>query len=115
MTGLRVRTGLMAALLALAIAVFALAPAAEAAICGIEPPAACGQVNAHPDDGVDGVDSDSPHGVCGHGHCHHGGSVAPMTTSLTTFAALDACDRQWRIDEAPLSRVPGGLDRPPRG
>lgn len=114
MTRQRFRTGWWAALFALVLAVFAVAPAAEAAVCGGE------TVSSHAapasDDAPDpgGADrGDKAHGLCSHGHCHHGGAPVGGGVISDPHIAMDL-DRGWLSDDPPLSRVPTGLDRPPR-
>ncbi len=114
MVGQRSRTGLLAALIALAFAVFAFVPAVDAATCGVEPAAAHGQALIDADQGGDASGPETSHGVCNHGHCHHGGSVAPNSAATPPLTAPHARDLPWRTVETLLSRTPGGLERPPR-
>lgn len=106
------RTGWMAALLALAIAVFAIAPAVEAATCGLEP-AAAHSVSAD-DHGPAGDIDGKSHAPCNHGHCHHGGSVLRTGDVAALAPSLSGDAPMWRADDVLLSRIPGGLERPPR-
>lgn len=107
------RTGWMAALLALAIAVFAFAPTVEAATCGFEPVAEH-SVSVH-DDASGEVDAaGKSHGPCSHGHCHHATSIARHGEGLSIPLVVVGAGLSWPADDARLSRIPGGLERPPR-
>ncbi|MFN6981184.1 MAG: hypothetical protein ACK4NU_04590 [Brevundimonas sp.] len=104
----------MAALFALIVAMFALAPIVEAAECGVELPSAH-QILAGDVDGDHDQGRQPMHGACSHGHCHHSGSVVtPDLTSATKAADLRA-DHAFPLDDLRVSYAPDGLERPPRG
>ena len=116
MTLSTVRTHLLAALVALIVAVFVIAPGVDAAECGSEPTFGSAQIEAvhTPDDGHGhGEDGGLPHGACAHGHCHHASGALPgvqSTPSPLNTAALAARPR----DDLHASRAVEGLLRPPR-
>lgn len=108
----RLRTGWWAALFALILAVFAVAPTAEAALCGGE--TACSQAAAADRSAHDSADQgDRGHGICSHGHCHHGGSASGAGEESDAPPHIDLV-HDWLSDYPSLSRVPNGLERPPR-
>lgn len=108
----RRHTPWLAALFALFVGVFALAPVADALACAgeVEPaPAAAAFEPGHEPSG----DADPAHGACAHGHCHHGAKVAadrldPRPPAFGQIVLSRAPD-----DLRP-SRAPDGLKRPPR-
>ena len=108
------RTRWMMALFALLVAMFALAPIAEAAECGVELP------SAHQTLAAD-VDSDHDqgrqpmHGSCSHDHCHHSGSIVTPGLTLATRDANLRGDHAFPLDDLRASYAPDGLERPPRG
>lgn len=114
MASVMTRTRWMAALFALIVAMFALAPIVEAAECGIELPSAhqtlAGDVDGDHDQGRQPM-----HGACSHGHCHHSGSVVTPDLTTATKAADLRADHAFPLDDLRVSYAPDGLERPPRG
>lgn len=127
MTRLRTAWGpktLAHAVAALALAAFAIAPSAEAAVCASEPAEAVFTVGgddagfhadapepAEPDEAppVDGEQD-----ACPHGHCHHpAGGVAPqfVTEHLAPVAAVRV---RMPPSRAPPTLHPALPKRPPR-
>ena len=105
---------LVTALVALFAVLFVLVPVADAAACGSElsPPHTMASVET-----PSSPPSNSPsgHGLCVHGHCHHGGVALPhpLGPELEREAVVAP---ELPFGAAPLaSHAPGGLKRPPRG
>lgn len=96
----------------LIIAVFVVAPAVDAATCAPEPPSAHGMA-AHDADTGDHSDPGAQHGLCAHGHCHHGGGVVSLAEAEMRPPALPARLRP-QSQHLVLTPSPGGLERPPR-
>lgn len=113
MTGSMTTWAKMLAAVTIVVAVFFIVPAVDAAACAPEPPAAHASVDHLPQDGDHGSAGDT-HGICSHGHCHHGGSARPETAEALTVGLgrppLDAA----RHDAFLASITPEGLKRPPR-
>ncbi|MCV0415233.1 MAG: hypothetical protein K5831_10170 [Brevundimonas sp.] len=113
MTGSMTTWAKMLAAVTIVFAVFFIVPAVDAAACAPEPPAAHASVDHQPQDGDHGSAGDT-HGICSHGHCHHGGSARPETAEALTVGfgrpPLDAV----RHDAFLASITPEGLKRPPR-
>lgn len=112
------RTMVLGALLALVVTMFGLVPVADAAVCGPELPhdvaTADGLVvevhDADTDDHT-GLDAGA---ACAHGHCHHAAN-ALIPFRETPAAAFSGVARLSPLPSDLLtSRVPGGLERPPR-
>lgn len=101
------------AALALVVAAFVIAPAADAAVCAPDT-AVAQQVTA--EDGAHD-DSVSDHGDVGgdiHGHCHHPGE--PRTGGDLQIAKPAAVASRYLLrDDGAVSFVADGLMRPPRG
>lgn len=103
----------LAALFALLIGMFALSSVTDAAACGaeIEP--------AHVSEAFEQADthknmSDAAHGVCSHGHCHHG----VKASSDRVDEGADHSGRAIHVlspDDMRTAHAPEGLKRPPRG
>jgi len=114
MASVMTRTRWMAALFALIVAMFALAPIVEAAECGVELPSAhqilAGDVDDNRDHGQQPM-----HGACSHGHCHHSGYVVTPALTTATKAADLRADHAFPLDDLRVSYAPDGLERPPRG
>ena len=114
MASVMTRTRWMAALFALIVAMFALAPIVEAAECGVELPSAhqilAGDVDDNRDQGQQQM-----HGACSHGHCHQSGSVVTPDLTTATKAADLRADHAFPLDDLRVSYAPDGLERPPRG
>ncbi|MGH7028148.1 hypothetical protein [Brevundimonas sp.] len=107
----------MGALLALVVTMFGLVPVADAAVCGLELPhdvasadVATAEVHAD-DDGAPGLDGDAS---CAHGHCHHAASALIPFTEAPPAAFSVAARPFPLLNDLLTSRVPGGLERPPR-
>ena len=97
--------------------------AADAAACGAEVAPGNSAVWVAVDDtlasseatGEDGEDSGVPveqHGVCGHGHCHHGASLSG--TVPKNSATHQAVAPAPLSSEALASNISNRLKRPPR-
>lgn len=102
---------LMTALFALFVGLFALAPAADAFACAgeIEPAhAAAVDIHSDPDDGGGPV-----HGVCAHGHCHHGAKAADNRPEAP-LAAFETARHERAPNDLRASHAPDELKRPPR-
>jgi hypothetical protein len=102
---------LMAALFALFLGLFALAPAADAFACAGETGpvhAAAFDVQTDPDDA-----SDPMHGVCAHGHCHHGAKAADSRAEAPP-AVFETARHERAPNDLRASHAPDGLKRPPR-
>jgi hypothetical protein len=111
---MRVRQGLMAALLAAFMSLFVLTSAVDAATCAVEPAnhSAAG-VSVNPTD-TDRGDAGDDHAICSHGHCHHGGAPLPSAPQPGAAAALATMKPLLPSSEPFTSRTPSGLKRPPR-
>lgn len=103
--------GFLAAMI-LVIAVFVVAPAVDAATCAPEAPSAHG-TSAHDADTGDHSDPAAQHGLCAHGHCHHGGGALKLAEAEFQPSVPPARLRP-RADHLALTPRPGGLERPPR-
>lgn len=105
----------------LLIAVFTIAPFADAALCATD-----GQMTQSPVDGdsfplsvvadEDGHDGNDPLDLsqdhCEHGHCHHTASHAVANISITHFALRQG--HEWPSRVGAVSHTPDGLMRPPK-
>lgn len=104
------------AVIALMIAVF-VAPSVDAAACGPEASiAAAHMVDTHPvaDEGDKGdVGEPGDHGLCSHGHCHHG-SAGRLDSSAATVKLTLGEDRPPFTDDYLPSYASEGLKRPPK-
>ena len=100
------------AVMTLVFAVFVATPMVDAATCAPEPPSAHGYV-AHESGQGDHSDKGGQHGVCAHGHCHHGGGAMKLNDVEIQAPSLSARLRP-QSDHLVLTPVPGGLERPPR-
>ena len=107
------------ALMALTLAMFVFGPTLDALICQDETTASAtamgdGDILTAADEGSGSHPAPTPDQPCAHGHCHHGGQSAPMT--LTDVALIEA--KAERPDSpvtlALATRMPSGLERPPR-
>lgn len=96
----------------LVFAVFVIVPAVDAATCVPEPPSAHGTA-AHDADTGDHTDSGAQHGLCAHGHCHHGGNALKWADTQIQPRVLSVRLRP-QADHLALTPRPGGLERPPR-
>lgn len=110
-----IRQGLAAALLAAFLALFVLVPAVDAMSCG--PEAAASEtaillIDDHSSDAGGGADAD--HGVCAHGHCHHGGVSTPARSAVSFDAAPARSSVCMRPASRLISHPPAGPERPPR-
>lgn len=104
----------MGALFTLLALVFVAVPAADAAACGFEP-AQVHDVSTVTDGDGGGEPASSEHGLCAHGHCHHGG-VALTAGPQVPKAVQSGADTTFRAASPPFdSHPPTGLERPPRG
>lgn len=111
----RGRTGWIGAFLALTVAVFALAPTVEAAVCGADP--LCDQshftVQANgPAD--DGADDHHEHGQCSHKLCQQGAAALPGAVLTEPELSASSTTPVWPSVVEPAVRQPNGLERPPR-
>lgn len=92
-------------------AMFALAPIAEAAECGVEPPSAYQVI----DIGQDHEPDPQPiHGACSHGHCHAVGSLTASEPSLATPSLMASSALAPPMDDMRVAHRPDGLERPRR-
>jgi hypothetical protein len=68
---------------------------------------------AHETGGKDSAPSTEKHGLCAHGHCHHGGQLVQADADVTTVLPATS---EYRPDFAgPLHASPhDSLKRPPR-
>lgn len=110
-----IRQGLAAALLALFLAVFALAPAADALTCGPEETSAASSavvVDQHSNGSDD--DGGLGHPACAHGHCHHSGTAAPLRSEILSGVSIQRAPLVIRPSHRLASRSPAGPERPPR-
>ena len=103
--------GFLAAMI-LVIAVFVVAPSVDAATCAPEPPSAHGTA-AHDADTGDHSDPGAQHGLCAHGHCHHGGGAVKLTETEIQPPIFSVRLRP-QSDHLVVRPHPGGLERPPR-
>ncbi|MBX3476246.1 MAG: hypothetical protein KF910_01440 [Brevundimonas sp.] len=104
-------------MIALLIAVFAV-PSVDAAVCATEGPAAASHVvdNHVSEEGAAGDEADDRgggHGLCSHGHCHHG-SVGRVDSSPETVKLTVTKGRSPFVDDNLTSYASEGLKRPPR-
>jgi hypothetical protein len=104
---------------ALALVLFALAPAFDAAACAgdedIHVTAAHGstltataQLHSH-DAGAADVE-----GLCAHGHCHHAAAAWPLREPAAEPVRLTVTVGRPGLTRLPPSRDPTNLERPPR-
>lgn len=107
------RQRLTAALIALFVAVLVLVPSVDAVACSAEldPPAAAEMLDGGPTES-EGVGV--PHGICSHGHCHHVGTEVTGAPDVEVSASTSDRVRAISGDDLLASRVPAGLERPPR-
>lgn len=108
----------LGALLALVVTMFGLVPVADAAVCGPELPhdvvTADGLVVEVHDAATDDHTGPDAGAACAHGHCHHAAN-ALIPFLETPAAAFSGVARLSPLPSDLLtSRVPGGLERPPR-
>lgn len=98
----------------LLVAAFIVAPAADAATCAPETPAAHALADHEVTSG-DHSEKGSDPGVCAHGHCHH--AQGERSSAEHTFdAGLYAQSSHDRPrDDSVATRAVEGLKRPPRG
>ncbi len=105
------KTRWVTALFALLVAMFALAPIAEAAECGVEPPSAHQMITSDQDHEPD---PQPVHGACSHGHCHSAGSAATPDPSLRAPCLTANAVLAPPMDDMRVAHAPDGLERPPR-
>jgi hypothetical protein len=110
----RLKQGVMAALLAALMSLFALTTAVEAATCAMEPAipsaaeASAGLSDTQPGDPNEG------RAICSHCLCHHGGAPLPQMPEPMVVAGVMTTVPVVPASEALDSRTPSGLKRPPR-
>lgn len=98
--------------MALVIAAFVPAPAADAAICG--PEVVASHVVIEKDDtGHDG--KAGSHGACAHGHCHHAAAERAPLFDMADTQPLDGSGHARPANDVAPSTSADGLKRPPRG
>lgn len=113
----RIRTGLGRWAVVLALVLFAGGPALDHLVCDGEPAFAAAATADHASSDA-GLHHEQPspdgHGVCAHGHCHHGGAFV-----LASAGPSEPHDRPGRL--APQRRSDGPIssdhlypERPPR-
>lgn len=114
----RNRTGWIGAFLALTVAVFALAPTVEAAVCGADP--LCDQAHftvqagESSDDGRDGPDGHHEHGQCSHKLCQQGAVALPGAVLTEPQMPVASTNRAWPAAAGFAAQMSNGLERPPR-
>lgn len=108
------RHWMIAALLALFVTMFVLAPVADAATCAVEAEVSHTSTSiSQPDEPTNAPSGD--HGLCAHGHCHHSGVALPQPAPMK-FSMGHSTAPALKPSNAPsTSHSPNGLKRPPRG
>lgn len=103
------------------LATLVLGPTLDSFVCNEEagPPAAnailhAADVAASSDDAHRDDPNDRGAGVCVHGHCHHGLTMAALVTSATLAPAPASEPHALALESVHISRLPSGLERPPR-
>lgn len=102
------------------IALFAvfLAPAVDAAACAPETTVITAHMvdtlaTSDNDDRDDAGERNGEHGVCSHGHCHHG-STGPVDSSTETVKLTLSEERPPFVEDYQPSYASEGLKRPPK-
>lgn len=110
----RLKQGVMAALLAALMSLFALTTAVDAATCAMEPAIpSVAEASAGPPDTQPG-DLDEGRAICSHCLCHHGTAPPPQAAEPMVVSSV-AVTVPVASTALPLtSRAPSGLKRPPR-
>jgi hypothetical protein len=110
---------LAGAFVAFTLAVFVCGPTLDALICHDDGAIAAvglgsgGQLAASDESGGD-HSAPQPHQPCPHGHCHHGGQSVLMTLADTAIIDAKAELPAPSASPALATRMPSGLERPPR-
>ena len=113
-----------AAFAALVLAVVALGPSLDQAICSNE--WMMGAVAAETSADISQVSASSPHdhqtsghvgeagGVCAHGHCHHSAPFVPSTAVADSGLVAVASPHALPLSSPSIDDLTFGLKRPPR-
>lgn len=106
----------LAAPLVVALAVmFAIAPAADALVCGSDDERSASQVSsAQADQELPAKPDLDGHAVCSHGHCHHAPLAVPGSIASDAEPLVMAEARLVTTSAAATSTHLSGVERPPR-
>jgi len=110
---------LAGAFVAFTLAMFVFGPTLDALICHDDGAVAAagfgsGDQLAASDDGGGDHSAPQPHQPCPHGHCHHGGQSVPMALAAAAVIHAKAERSAPPASLALATRMPSGLERPPR-